>query len=222
MITVNFQWVVAQSANDLATSKRWGAVKNYTIATGLPSKGTTATIKDRRGFIWVGTQNGLCRFDGFNFKVFSSKTGDRSSISNNYINALCEDHQGRIWVGTMEGLNLFDPLSETFQRFVHNDIKPGSLSNNKVWSVLCDRKGVVWIGTDDGFNQYLPNTNEFQIYRPDSSKKSAMVGKSVNAIIEDDRDNLWLGNWSGGLNRFEKKEAVYQLPSGSYSSEKKP
>jgi len=223
LITVNFQWVVAQSANDLATSKRWGAVKNYTIATGLPSKGTTATIKDRRGFIWVGTQNGLCRFDGFNFKVFSSKTGDRSSISNNYINALCEDHQGRIWVGTMEGLNLFDPLSETFQRFVHNDIKPGSLSNNKVWSVLCDRKGVVWIGTDDGFNQYLPNTNEFQIYRPDSSKKSAMVGKSVNAIIEDDRDNLWLGNWSGGLNRFEKKRKLFtNFPQDHTAAKKNP
>ncbi|WP_449437601.1 two-component regulator propeller domain-containing protein [Pedobacter steynii] len=49
------------------------ALKTYTIADGLPSKNTTATLKDRRGFIWIGTENGLCRFDGYTFKVFYHK-----------------------------------------------------------------------------------------------------------------------------------------------------
>lgn len=209
LIIVNFHCAIAQSTNEITANKRWVSTRNYTIANGLPSKSTTATIQDKRGFIWVGTENGLCRFDGFSFKVFSKKTGDSSSITNNYINALCLDAQGQIWVATMDGLNLFDPLSEAFKRFFHSDNKPGSLSNNKVWSVLCDRAGVTWIGTDDGFNQYLPERGEFRVYKPHSSRQGSMVGKSVNAIIEDESNNLWLGNWSGGLNKFDKKNRVF-------------
>ena len=209
LIIISFHAAFAQSINDESVSKRWLTTKNYTIADGLPSKSTTATLQDKKGFIWVGTENGLCRFDGFNFKVFSKKIGDSTSITNNYINALCLDRQGRIWVATMDGLNLFDPLSETFKRFFHNEKKPGSLSNNKVWSILCDREETVWIGTDDGFNQYIPDRQQFRIYKPHPTRPGSMVGKSVNAIIQDDGNNLWLGNWSGGLNKFDKKSRLF-------------
>ncbi|SER66579.1 hybrid sensor histidine kinase/response regulator [Pedobacter rhizosphaerae] len=186
-----------------------GDIKTYKLTDGLPSKNTTATLKDKRGFVWVGTENGLCRFDGYHFKVFSAKINDDNSITNNYINALCEDHNGRIWVATMDGLNLFDPLSETFTRFFHSESKPGSLSNNKVWSLLCDKNGVIWVGTDDGFNEYLPRQKRFIVYKPNASKKGSMMGKSVNSIIEDEENNLWLGNWSGGLNKFDKKNRSF-------------
>ncbi|MGQ7854483.1 hybrid sensor histidine kinase/response regulator [Pedobacter sp. WC2501] len=209
LIILSHQLSVAQSVSINTPKYQLAGIKAYTISDGLPSKNTTATIKDSRGFIWVGTENGLCRFDGFNFKVFSSKTGDRNTLTNNYINALCEDRNGKIWIATMDGLNLFDPLSETFQRFFHNDSQPGSLSNNKVWAILCDKAGVVWIGTDDGFNRYLPSKKEFLVYRPNAAAAGSMLGKSVNAIIEDKDSNLWLGNWSGGLNKFNKKTSTF-------------
>lgn len=181
------------------------ALKTYTIADGLPSKNTTASLKDKRGFIWVGTENGLCRFDGYTFKIFYHKEGDNASISNNYVSTIVEDRKGRLWIGTMDGLNVLDPLSEKFQRFYHDDNIPSSISNNKIWSLLCDRAGTVWVGTDDGFNRYNEIKRSFTTYQPNSKLSGAMVGKSVNAIVEDKDGRLWLGNWSGGLNRFDKR-----------------
>lgn len=181
------------------------AVKKYTIADGLPSKNTTAAFKDRRGFIWVGTENGLCRFDGYNFKIFYHNAGDPASISNNVINTITEDHKGRLWIGTMDGLNVMNPLTEQFQAFHHHENQASSISNSKIWSLLCDRQGVLWIGTDDGFNRYNERLGSFTSYLPNPRSANAIVGKSVNAIVEDKNGKLWLGNWSGGLNQFDKK-----------------
>jgi signal transduction histidine kinase/ligand-binding sensor domain-containing protein/DNA-binding response OmpR family regulator len=206
----------SKSFNNLKQNKN--ETKTYTTNDGLPSRNTTATLRDKRGFIWVGTENGLCRFDGYAFKIFSNKLGDTTSLTNNFVNAIVEDRTGKIWVATMDGLNLLDPLTETFTRFLHNDKIPNSLSNNKVWSVLCDRAGEIWVGTDDGFNQFIPNRKEFFSFKPNPSKSGSMMGKSVNSIVEDAKGDLWLGNWSAGLNRFDKKKrtftnfAQYQKP----------
>lgn len=186
------------------------ALKTYTISDGLPSKNTTATFKDKRGFIWVGTENGLCRFDGYTFKIFYHKPGDGTSISNNFISTIIEDHKGRLWVGTMDGLNVMDPLTEQFQSFYHKESAASSISNNKIWSLLCDRQGTIWVGTDDGFNRYQEATKSFTVYQPNQKLPNTMVGKSVNSIIEDKEGKLWLGNWSGGLNSFDKRTQQFK------------
>lgn len=199
------------------------ALKTYTISDGLPSKNTTATFKDKRGFIWVGTENGLCRFDGYTFKIFYHKPGDRSSISNNFISTIVEDRKGRLWVGTMDGLNVMDPLTEKFESFYHNESVASSISNNKIWSLLCDKQGVIWVGTDDGFNRYQESTKSFTVYQPNQKSPNAMVGKSVNAIIEDGQGRLWLGNWSGGLNRFDKQTQQFKnFPQQQLPGHKNP
>jgi ligand-binding sensor domain-containing protein len=186
------------------------ALKTYTISDGLPSKNTTATFKDKRGFIWVGTENGLCRFDGYTFKIFYHKPGDRSSISNNFISTIVEDRKGRLWVGTMDGLNVMDPLTEKFQSFYHSESIASSISNNKIWSLLCDKQGIIWVGTDDGFNRYQEATKSFTVYQPNQKLPNAMVGKSVNSIIEDGQGRRWLGNWSGGLNSFDNRTQQFK------------
>ncbi|MCX2473509.1 response regulator [Pedobacter sp. MC2016-05] len=223
LVIISSQYTIAQVAKPYFADERWGKIKSYTIADGLPSKNTTATLQDKRGFIWIGTQNGLCRFDGFTFKIYSSAQRDKNSLTNNYVNALCEDRQGKIWVATMDGLNLFDPLSETFERFYHEVKNPGSLSNNKVWSLLCDNAGVIWVGTDDGLNKYKPHQKKFRIYRQDPSRKGSMAGKSVNAIIEDSHHNIWLGSWSAGLSRFNPQtESFTNFPQPRIKGEKNP
>jgi ligand-binding sensor domain-containing protein/DNA-binding response OmpR family regulator len=194
------------------------ALKTYTIADGLPSKNTTAAFKDRRGFIWVGTENGLCRFDGYNFKIFYHKTDDPSSISNNVINTIIEDQKGCLWIGTMDGLNVMNPLTEQFQSFHHHEKQTSSISNSKIWSLLCDRQGVIWIGTDDGFNRYNEANASFTSYLPNPNSENAIVGKSVNAIVEDKDGKLWLGNWSGGLNQFDKRTQHFR----NYQQKKPP
>jgi signal transduction histidine kinase/ligand-binding sensor domain-containing protein/DNA-binding response OmpR family regulator len=183
-------------------------ISRYSILDGLPSKNATTVIKSRSGFIWVGTENGLCKFDGYTFKTFTNKKGDSASISNNYINALAEDAKGRIWVGTMDGLNVFDPNTEKFTRFYHKDADQGSISNDKIWSLLADSHGRVWIGTDNGFNRYTEKSHSFQNYLPNAGNPFAMKGKSVNAIVDDGSD-LWLANWGEGLNKYDIKSGRF-------------
>lgn len=198
------------------------AITSYTIADGLPSRNTTTVVKDKRGFIWVGTESGLCKFDGYAFKTFANKKGDSTSISNNFINALIEDQKGRIWVGTMDGLNMFDPNTEKFKRFYHNAANRKSLSNNKIWSLLADDSNHVWIGTDDGFNLYNDQTSAFKTYFPDVANPFAMKGKSVNAIVQDG-PFLWLGNWGEGLNKFDTRTGrFYNYKQPFAAGEKNP
>ncbi|WP_316825496.1 two-component regulator propeller domain-containing protein [Pedobacter miscanthi] len=198
-------------------------VKTYSINDGLPSKSTTSIIRDRHGFMWVGTQNGLSRFDGYQFKTFANIPGDSTSLTNNYITVITEDKKGRLWVGTQDGLNLFDPMTEKFRRFCHNEHISTSLSNNKVWALLADSNNNIWIGTDDGFNRFIEKSQSFEIFQPNSSDPGAMKGKSVNAIIEGKGNNLWLGNWSGGLNRFNKSTKKFaNFPQAQIRNEKNP
>ncbi|WP_343524556.1 two-component regulator propeller domain-containing protein [Pedobacter sp.] len=201
---LSFNSVNAQVAGQTSVPEHY-VLKTYGINDGLPSKNTTVALKDKRGFIWVGTENGLCKFDGYSFKVYVNIAGDSTSLTNNYINAIVEDHNGRLWVGTMNGLNRFDPLTEKFERFYHKENDRTSLSNNKVWSVLIDKTKKLWIGTDDGFNLFNQKSKTFKVYQPDAKNRYAIKGKSVNAIAEDAAGNLWLGNWSNGLNKFDQK-----------------
>jgi signal transduction histidine kinase/ligand-binding sensor domain-containing protein/DNA-binding NarL/FixJ family response regulator len=180
------------------------ALKSYTTHDGLPSENVTVALKDRRGYMWIGTDNGLCKFDGYSFESFVNIPGNTASISSNYINALAEDKNGNIWIGTTDGLNVLDPNTGKFERFHHSDEVKQSISNNKIFSILCDKEGTVWIGTDDGFDQYIVSSRSFITYKPDPHNQFSIKGKSVNAIVEDDKKNLWLGNWNGGLNKFDK------------------
>jgi len=194
------QTPVSFTGNDI----RSFALKSYTTHDGLPSENVTCALKDSRGYMWIGTDNGLCRFDGYSFQNLVNIPGNTASISSNYINALAEDKNGKIWVGTMDGLNVFDPNTEKFERFYHSDKVKQSLSNNKIFSILCDKEGTIWIGTDDGFDQFVAASHSFLIYKPNTHGKFSIKGKSVNAIVEDNKSNLWLGNWNGGLNKFDK------------------
>lgn len=178
------------------------AITRYSIPDGLPSGNATAVIKSRSGLMWIGTENGLCKFDGYTFTTYTNKKGDANSISNNWINALAEDGKGRIWAGTMDGLDLFDPATGKFTRFYHKASNPASVSNDKIWSLLVDKAGDVWIGTDNGFNRYVEANSSFKVYLPNTAEKFAMKGKSVNGIIQDG-GNLWLANWGEGLNKFD-------------------
>ncbi|WPV01551.1 two-component regulator propeller domain-containing protein [Mucilaginibacter sp. cycad4] len=195
----------AQISTNFSTNDvRNFALKSYTTHDGLPSENVTVALKDSRGYMWIGTDNGLCKFDGYTFESLVNIPGNTASISSNFISALAEDKNGKIWVGTMDGLNVLDPNTEKFERFYHSDKINESVSNNKIFSIFCDREGTIWIGTDDGFNQYMANKQSFISYKPNPDDRFSIRGKSVNAIVEDDKKNLWLGNWNGGLNKFDK------------------
>ncbi len=104
---------------------------------GLSQNAGLAFLQDSRGFVWIGTQDGLNRYDGHTFTVYKNDPDNPTSLSYNSINALMEDRDGQIWIGTWGGgLNRFDPRTQQFTRFQHDPNNPISLSNDNVTSML--------------------------------------------------------------------------------------
>src|SRR5690349_10811197 len=89
----------------------------------VPAHLVSALAQDRQGFLWIGTQMGLVRFDGYQFRT----------LGEGYVRSLFAAADGRLWIGTFSnGLSLYDPVTETFKRFQHDAKNPASLSHNRV------------------------------------------------------------------------------------------
>jgi ligand-binding sensor domain-containing protein len=135
-------------------------LKNYTTKDGLSSNSITATIKDRDGFLWIATTNGLNRFDGNAFDVFYNRPGDRQSLASNQVQALCIDGQQRLWAGSVGGISLYHPQQQNFSNYY-----PDS-SNGKCGRWFCALAaaddGQLWVGTWYELLIFDPATKKFQ------------------------------------------------------------
>ncbi len=101
------------------------------VEQGLSSSETWGVVRDDQGFIWIGTMDGLNRYDAYGMKVFKHDLSDPTSLSDNAIRSLYVDGAGNLWIGSwFNGLNRFDHETETFTRFQHDPDDPNSLSNN--------------------------------------------------------------------------------------------
>ncbi len=114
---------------------------------GLSDNRITCVFKDKTGYVWVGTKNGLNRYDGHHFSIF--KPQQDNSISNEVINAIAEDKDGIIWVATMKGLNSYDPFKKKWTLYpAGNLVQSEALPNPIVWSCFVDSNNRVWVSTD--------------------------------------------------------------------------
>mgnify|MGYP002621750111 CR=1 FL=1 len=174
---------------------------------GLSQAEVSCILKDRKGFFWFGTQDGLNRYDGYNFTVFRADPDDPNSLSDNYINALFEDADGRIFVGTnLGGLNVFDPVTNSFSHFKFNEDDPKSLADNRVHCILRDREGDLLVGTDKGLCIQKKGTKNFIRITAANDKPKGLMDGSIRYLLEDKSGNIWVGTFRGGLHLFHKKD----------------
>jgi ligand-binding sensor domain-containing protein len=123
-----------------------------TTADGLPSNNIlSGAVRDSKGFVWVGTGNGLSRYDGYGFKTYRNLPNDSSSLSSNMIMMVKEDSKHRLWVGTYDaGLSLYDPSRDCFANFYPRPGDSSWLQTRSVYSMMEDSAGVLWLGTSNG------------------------------------------------------------------------
>ncbi len=178
--------------------------EHLSIEDGLPQNSGYSMLQDSKGFIWVGTKDGLARFDGYTVKVFKNNANDPDSLSANFIWAITEDSQGYLWIGTNGGgLNRFDSKTEQFTHYRYDASDPNSLSHDTVLAIIEDSQGDFWIGTEGGgLNHFNPKSEQFSHYRYDPDNPNSLSNDDVMAIVEDQQGYLWLATWGGGLNRF--------------------
>jgi ligand-binding sensor domain-containing protein/class 3 adenylate cyclase/predicted metal-dependent HD superfamily phosphohydrolase len=165
-------------------------------------------IKDIHGKIWVGTANGLNKYDPVTkiFQRYFYKEADLQSLSSNSINFLYEDKAGVLWIATQGGgLNRYEKLSDDFSRFQFHENLAGSLSNNVVFSIYEDRTGTVWIGTNNGISKFDRNKQNFRHYRSIPGSLATSINSNVVwSIFEDNKEILWVGT-DEGVNRIDRK-----------------
>jgi ligand-binding sensor domain-containing protein/signal transduction histidine kinase len=173
------------------------------IEAGLSQSTVLAILQDKFGFLWVGTQDGLNRYDGYTFKVFRPDLGVPGSISDRWVTTLFEDAQGYLWIGTRQGgLNRYDPATGQFTCYLHDQDDPHSLSSNHVTAILENKKGELWVGTTLGLNLLDRQSGRFQRFASDPDIPGTLSSNFVTSLFEDSRGILWIGADDGKLNRF--------------------
>jgi signal transduction histidine kinase/ligand-binding sensor domain-containing protein len=181
----------------------------YSVEDGLSQSVGQRMLQDRQGFLWVATEDGLNRFDGYTFKVFRNDPEDPHSLSNSTLLALHEDRLGGIWVGTFGGgLNRYDPETEQFTRYRHDPEDSNSLSSDYVRSIYRDRTGALWVGTvSNGLDRYDAATGRWTHYRHDPDDPYSLGGNAVPVLLEDSSGELWIGT-NRGLDRLDPESVI--------------
>jgi len=176
---------------------------HFSIEDGLSQNTINCMLKDDKGFIWIGTQDGLNRYDGYKFKIFRNEPSNTNSLSNNYIETIFQDNEGVLWIGTRNGLNKFNTMLNTFERFYYNDKDPTTISHNNVKSINQDKNGELWFGTLNGLNSYNSLTKKFRRHLNNPENENSISNDNISTIYFDENNTMWIGTRSG-LNTFDK------------------
>lgn len=173
---------------------------------GLSDLNPTCILQDSRGFIWIGTDNGLNRYDGYRFKVFKNDLKDATSISNNYIKDIAEDKNGDIWVATVGGgLNKFNRKANRFYHYLHNAKNKNSLSDNFINKIAIDNSGKLWVATAlDGLNLFDPTTGNSIHFLNEKNNPKSISDNDVITVFKDRDNNIWVGTFKNGLSLFNR------------------
>ncbi|MCB0520247.1 MAG: response regulator [Saprospiraceae bacterium] len=189
--------------------------EHFTADQGLSQSTINCIAQDRRGFLWVGTENGLNRFDGYRFTHYETQVGDTTSLGNNSIKSILEDREGFIWVGTQDGLYRFDPKTEAFLHFRNDPANPNSIAYNQIHSLYEDKAGGLWIGASLSLEKFDRETGTFAHYPPPYKVVVNAGDLFINQIIEYG-NSFYIGTWGEGVLQFDpKKNSFRRVPTNN-------
>lgn len=189
-------------------------LENISDTESIPEGVITALAQDVQGFIWIGTQNGLLRFDGYRFRTFAHDATNPASLVGDYVISLCAAKDGRLWVGTVsDGLAVFDPASERFGRIAQDPGQGAALASGRISALLEDADGGIWVGTDQGL-EYLPKGGQtVRHYRHDAANSTSLASDHVRSLLFDHSGRIWVGS-ANGLQRLTKDGRRFEQVAG--------
>jgi signal transduction histidine kinase/ligand-binding sensor domain-containing protein/AraC-like DNA-binding protein len=182
------------------------------LSDGLPQTSVNTIVQDQVGFIWLGTHDGLIRYDGYEQRVFKGEPNNPNSLSNNQIMSLAVDKHGRIWIGTLGGgINILLPDRNKIINIQNSPDIFQKIRNNEIWKIYVDLFDNVWIGTSDGlFKAEIKekDNNITQIrFREFSYKSNNDEHFWVRSIIQSS-DHIYLIGTISGLYRLDIYENI--------------
>nr|WP_321502190.1 two-component regulator propeller domain-containing protein [uncultured Dethiosulfovibrio sp.] len=175
--------------------------ENLSLQEGLSQTTVKAILMDSRGYMWFGTDGGLNRYDGYQFKVYRRRWNREDGISDNSVTSVVEGPDGELWIGTMAGLNRMDLETESFQRFTGVPGDEHSLMDDRVTSLKIAGKDSLWVGTRAGLERMSLREHRFYRYRELGGPEEL-----VNTVTSDLAGTIWVGTekglYQGGIGGF--------------------
>jgi diguanylate cyclase (GGDEF)-like protein len=202
---------VTSWAAPVAAEDRWtgftGETFQHVATESTPEvRNPTSLIQDRPGFLWIGSQDGLVRWDGYHFRLYRPDTDKAGALPDNDICSLFVDAGGRLWIATnVGGLALYDEASD---RFISYAAGPKGLSHVTVNAVADDGRGGVWVGTWGGLDHLDPRTG-----RIDKAWVKGLPSDKIGALYREADGTLWIGTSAGLARRTGAKIETIKLPT---------
>ena len=175
---------------------------HITSAEGLSQAVVNCVVKDKKGFMWFGTQDGLNRYDGYTITVFRHDPEDPNSLTDNFINCLYVDEHNTLWVGTNSGLDAYNSTNNIFSHY-DASAKSHNVNDNTIRAIFPDKDGSIWLGTEMGLMHFDPAKGSFTT--ADISNENL----SVRAILRDKQNRLWFCTYGFGLYQYDPSTGKY-------------
>jgi diguanylate cyclase (GGDEF)-like protein len=167
----------------------------------------TSATQDGDGFLWIGSQNGLARWDGYHFRVYRADPGRVGALPDNFIQALLTDGRGVLWIGTTSGgLARYDREHE---RFIVYPVGSKGLSHVSVRAIVEDGHGGVWVATEGGLDHVLPDSDVIEHLRHSDSDPASLPDNRVRGLLRDRHGTLWVGT-ATALVRLDKGSSRFE------------
>ncbi len=171
---------------------------SVSVRNGLSSNIINDIQKDRYGYMWFATEDGLNRFDGKDFTVYRHKKGDSTSLGSNEITCLFEDNKGILWIGTSGGsLARYIREKDCFYTYKPHVGKHGL--NSSIKSITGDHFGNIWIATYGGLNILNPKTNSLYKFPIEEGNTNSLPSRTALFVFEDSKKRMWVGTDKGLL-----------------------
>lgn len=203
-----FLIILSYSVGLFSFDKQNISFKKLNFKESLPNSIVKRVFQDSRGFVWLGTEAGICRYDGYNLITIKSNIEHPTLLTSGNILCIAEDKNRRIWFGTNRGVNILDENNQIVSLFPKHIVQ-----DLRINSILCDKNGDMWIGSENGLFVYDSKNGLLRRYIH-SNDPNSLPGNNVSYVYEDKAGNIWIALWLDGLCKYNNKYQTFEpLPS---------
>ena len=180
------------------------------VKDGLSHNNVYSIIQDKMGYLWIGTQDGLNKYDGYKFTIYRHEPNNPNSISTGNFGKIYQDTSGIFWFGTYGGgIDVYDPKLNRIKNYKNNPDDKKSLSNNQISFIFKDSFDELWIGTaSGGLNRYNKEDDSFTRFQYNPNNPKGLNHTRAKCICETEDGTLWVGT-GNGLNRFNRNTQTF-------------
>ena len=175
---------------------------NINIEHGISQSTIEVIFQDSKGYIWLGTNDGLNRYNGYDFKIYNYEE-DENSISHNGVTDIAEDNEGNIWVGTVQGVNKINLKTDEITNYTENNNR---IKDDSTTEIIVTKDNKILVGSYEGLNIYNKEKDSFEIILDEND---GILSNDIYSIDEDKHDNIWIGT-ALGINKISKKFEILE------------